>query len=661
MTLDSRFYIDDIVEEKMQCAAILRSTIRSGTVDGLQPPDIPAGYRLIRRSDIPGSTYIELADSRIPVLADTIAYRGQPIAIICGPEDHICRELVEATEVHYSRYEPIDLESSSAPVRYERDLEAGNAKATAETAFQFTEAEYRFNTTRYKTLESMGAHAIVDKDGIVVTVPTRWHYHVRDSVAKVLGRPLSDVSLTACSIEAAADGFLWRPSLLAAIAAIASVHTGTPVMLFVGPSNLGEIATGPEAKIRYKSELDVEGNHIAASIDVVGSTGAYSPFGREYIDRICIALKEAYDCEHVEIAAKLVETNTAPTEMYRGFGLSAALFAAEVHATRLAELSGADSIDWRTRHILRRRTRDKEKSVFESASKDSDFRRKHAAYETAKKRRGHAADFDLPLRGIGVARGFTFGGFLNNSETSSVHTRLDSEGTLEIATASALRDSSSRLILRRLASKALGMEETAVIFAESPKTSSTAPTLFGHNIAVSAKLLAQCVDVLNKQRFRSPLPIEVRRSSRRKSSSRWNPLTLEGNPFTAKSEIVTVVEVEVDSASLHPILKGVWCALDVGHVFDKRIAKRTVFTELAEAFELCRDYEQVWEESGQAIARGVPSIRFLNDDHPDPKPVEGLAVCSFVPAFFSAISQATSYYFDTVPLKSRLLHSYTEK
>ena len=50
-------------------------------------PDLQNGYFLITANDIPGKNGIEILDSSTPLLADDdIVYKGQPAAILTGPD-----------------------------------------------------------------------------------------------------------------------------------------------------------------------------------------------------------------------------------------------------------------------------------------------------------------------------------------------------------------------------------------------------------------------------------------------------------------------------------------------------------------------------------------------------------------------------------------------
>ena len=662
-------HLDDIVPDDLYHALLLRSSIRRGEIMGIKLPHIPADYTVVQAADIPGAATIRIEDAEIPLLARThVSYRGEPILVVVGPDYSMCDRIRSQIEVTYDRAAPARLEDVDARVAAERSLEQGDLRSTFADAFQITEGEYRFDQGGANLLEMIGAVCKIETEGVSIWSPSRWLFHVRSSVASCLGRDESEITAYLCSIDSSSDGYVWRPSLLSAIAATSASACGHSVKIVAEPSEVDASPTGPTAMVLVKSAIDRSGNLIGLDMSIVASTGAHAIFGREFLDRICIGLRDSNQCENIRIRGRLIETSETPAELYVGFGDSVSNFAMEIHFARIAELAGGDPAEWRRRHLTV--SRDHDYDLLDKTTIRSDFTRKFGAYEMQRKRRGAIDSHDLPLRGIGIARAVNCAGSLGPIK-SQLDLSLDSEGQASLST-SVQVDGIGSSPLRKIVAEVLSLDSESIRIVEQNTNSvpDSGPSIFGRDLAINAKLARQCAEELNRRRFREPLPIVATRSSRRKRQNQWNPVTLDGNPCIAQASAVMAIEVEVDPVALQLGIKGVWVTVAAGNIVDQHTARIEFTAEMARAFETVRNYEQRWEEAGWDLSAGrmdrtgsVPPVflTFLEGAGEESRPIGGLAVSLFLPAFVSAISQATGFYFDTMPLADELIHRYVDE
>lgn len=679
-------YIEEIGTDGFLQAALVRSSIRAGAFGEVRIPELPDGYSLLVAEDLPGADSIRFGGYDFPLLArDRISYRGEPIGIIVGPDLSVCMQLRDSCVVTYEREDPVDLDLAAGrliggdagdyPTVATRTLEAGNPDAALEQAFQVNEGEYTINPTMKRLVEPVGGAVSVRPDMIEVWTPSRWIYQVRTAVAAAARRETGQIVVNQCGIDARYDGFLWRPSVYAALAAAAAISIGKPVALLSCPGDIDTRLTAPGTRIVYRTGLTRDGTLSALEARFVTHAGAYPLFGSELLDRMCIGIRDSYACEDYRIVGHLVRTNDVPAECYAGFGESGAAFATEVHAARLSELAEEDPLSWRGRHpvgpSLAGHT--PRKQMLEAVSEQSDFARKFAAYEMQKKRRATIEANDLPLRGVGIASAGICGGFLGGRApvAATVRMRIDPDGSVELAASSPMPNTHAPSIHQRIAAEVLKIPVETVSRAPiiTGRVPDSGPSILGHEIATNARLVRQCAETLNRQRFREPLPLEVKRSARRKSRKQWNPETLTGDPCLAHASAAMTVEVEVDPVSLRIAIKGIWATVSIGPVVDPELARTQFLVELADAFESGRDFEQSWEEAGivrdtvdGARLASVPPVMlsFVEQDGDVVHPVEGLATSVFLPAFVTAVSQATGFYFDSVPIDNTILHTYVE-
>ena len=101
MAKDHRF-LDDITNRKMLFAHIIRSSIPKGSISSIKIPDIPKGYYSLIHKDIPGENRISVFSEEMPLLCNgNVEYEGEPILVICGPDEDKVLKLCSNTIIEY--------------------------------------------------------------------------------------------------------------------------------------------------------------------------------------------------------------------------------------------------------------------------------------------------------------------------------------------------------------------------------------------------------------------------------------------------------------------------------------------------------------------------------------------------------------------------------
>lgn len=662
--------VDDIFLSGMYHCIALRSTIASGRIVSISVPDLPETVRLIRADDIPGSPTIRVGQTEIPVLAGAqVRHVGESIALLCGPDELELQNLMSQIDVRYERTTPRNLtdDRDRQEIVYSRSVSIGNTQSAFDRAFQIVEGEYRLESDRLNPIHAVGALAIPETDGMRVMASTGWLYHMRSSVAAALGVSEDFVAGLATPSHRCGGGNIWYPSLIAAQAAVASYCTDAPVRMILNPSERSQLlARRPGCIIQHKTALSRSGKIIGMEIEIAAEDGAYPSFPRERLDRLCLAAAGYYAYRSIKIDGRLVASNLPPADTGNGMGTAESLFAMEIHATRLAELSKEDPITWRLTNILPERnstvTRVRagstpQRKLLERVLTASDFARKYSANELRKNRQdGSAAGM---LRGIGVASGYVGSGFMSEDgpDTASVSLELDSEGTLHIKSSCSVEPEVSRVLYAPAAAEILGLEAEAIEIEppHSDTVPDSGPSVMSRNVTIVRRLVENCANSIQKRRFRVPLPLEV--SRQRRTGRKWDVETFRGTPFSLLSWASCVVEIELDVVSLEIGLRGIWLSASVGSVVDTSHLRASLQSEIIDAYELCTG-------NGSAMPGGTIDggrrlhIDILPANAARTGPADGLASGTFAPAFVSAVSQATGFYFDSQPLTRSLILQY---
>ena len=685
-------FVSDMYAKDMLYVHTLRSTVAAGRIVSIDRSQIPDDVRLITAADIPGENAVRVGEDTMPVLADgLVTYYGEPVALLIGPDlDRLIR-LASKIEVGFDEVGPtIDYRSPRDEQILKTKTRAwGDYQKAAQTAARVVVGEYNTGAQAHLYSEPQGAFVEHNNNELVIYSPTQWPHHVQKTVARVTGLPVKRVRVKKGEVALTLDGKLTMPSLVAGHAALAAIITGRPIkILFSRLEDFLYTTKRAPVCVRHETSLDKDGNLLAMKVDIDVNMGAYPLFSDEILTRLCVSATGVYKCENVVVRARAIRTNLPPLGPMSGFGSASPLYAIETHTARIAEVLDTTPAEFKLRSLAPEASftvasrAKKDHSLVEVAhllEESSDFARKFAAYELArKKREGFAVSGDMLPRGIGMALSYQGSGFVGNREAGTgygVTMRLDTSGKAEIRTSAVATTPTTTTMWREVAAGILGISPDNVFLHEidTLEVPDSGPSTLSRNIAIINKLIESCANSIKKQRFRKPLPIDVRRTVQLPRSLSWDEESLSGVPYSMVSWGGAVVEVEADPVSFQSRVRGIWIALDPGRIVDRRQLLRTIETSTTVALgwassesldyadgKLSTDQYETYRVLGIGD-RPRLQIKFLpGDKNADPKGV-GELVAGCVPAAYGlALSQASGRYIDSIPATPELVHAYTE-
>jgi xanthine dehydrogenase large subunit len=190
-------------------------------------PDITVVYA----TDLGSCNYVDVMGTKVPILAsEEVSYQGQPVMAVFGPED-----------------EDVELFCKEVKISYKIEPEAdANATEVYEEPFSWSYGDTsEFFVQGAKTVKStfsVAAHestllggqrvfAALENGVMNLQLETQWPVNVRKSVANALGYPLDKVCVNAQPNEASYDQFIFSPTVLACLAAVAAEKTNSPVQI----------------------------------------------------------------------------------------------------------------------------------------------------------------------------------------------------------------------------------------------------------------------------------------------------------------------------------------------------------------------------------------------------------------------------------------------
>ncbi len=676
--------LSDLQLEGMYHASTVRSPVSKGTLLSVEAPAFPRGYSLIRGHDIAGTNSVISFASEIPVLAtERLSYKGEPVALVAGPDQIIADELATRVAVRCEEEEGVFAWEtfSSAQVVAKRVVTIGDPDTAFASAARIDGGTYKTESVEHYYSEPMGALAYFDYDKLAVFCATQWPYHVRDSIAAVLGCAKDEVVVHPTRLGVHLDGKLWYPSLVSCHAAIASTVIGKPVkILYTRQEDFLFTPKRARSSVTINSALDqndlLSGLMIHLSINV----GAHAPLAEEILSQTIMAATGIYRCPNIRIEGYAVSTNTPALGALGGMGSSHSFFAIEAHADKIAKSIGQNPVEWKLLNMVRK------DSVFlggDSVAETppcgiiasrlmagSDFNRKYASYETIRRKGKDASE--LPMRGIGLALAYQGGMFFLKGDSPNSYTlegTLDMQLRLELRTSAAVAEDVVLDRWRREAAGILNLPLDSVSFGtpSTDRVPNSGPMTMSRS-AVIEHLVGRCCRQIQKRRFRDPLPITVRCQHRMTNTLRWNAGHLSGSPFENATWGGAVVEVEIDPFTMAVKPTGVWIVVEGGSRSDTENfeslhraesgLRATVIDALGACMREYLDPSDMKPEAYFRYAQLVPAeLPRIHVDILEPRRKSVFRGFDEIPfdtvpaAFLSAVSQATGIEFSHLPVR----------
>lgn len=649
----------------------VRSPVSRGAIRSISVPHLPRGYRSVTADDIPGSARIDSIGASVPVLASgRVAYRGEPVALIVGPDRLRVAEAVSMTAVRVDE-EPASFgyeacESRRLVAAYSTD--SGSVDAALAKAARVVDGEYRMGPQDHYYPEPQGAAAGFDYDKLIVFSSTQWPFQARDAVAQALGVRKDEVVVRTTSLGSHLDGKLWYPSLLACHAAIAARLSGKNALLLLSRTDDFMYTTKrAPTLVSYRAGLDEAGKLVAMDASVMINVGAYAPFGAELVERAAKAVAGAYACPSLRVAARAVSTDLPPMGAFMGLGTGPVAFAVERLAEDLADAAGMDPYEWRAMNVARRGDQTLGPPLRKGAPLDavcdrllaiSDYPRKRSSFELIRKRRPDPSS--PPGYGIGLAFGPQRPATAlscRDAQAPSVEVTLSKDSTLTIRSSVASGSGAVTRIWKRIAATSLGLSPEAVEVA-TPSTDEvpdSGPNVFSRRIGVVTRLIGSACDGLASKRFREALPITVRKSQRARSAK-----AAPESPLDDASWGAAVVELELDPVDAAPTVRGIWLVAKAGRILSREDAAAALERDAAVALGLCvaecLDLSAGPADPGDLRRYGLWRIKdappiqveFVDDDA-EPKGIGELAYSLVPAAFANALSQALDSPWNALP------------
>jgi 2-furoyl-CoA dehydrogenase large subunit len=306
-----------------------------------------------------------------PTATDKTRFVGEPVAVVVATDRYLAEDAAELVEVEY---EPLPAvvrtdealredaprlhDEADSNVATDRTFTFGDVDAAFDRAPRTVTGTYAF--PRYSSMPMECYSVVADwqdrADGPEVTAWSNFHgpFSMAPVVAGCLGIPTSSLRLIVPADIGGSFGIKSAVYPYIALMALASKHAGRPVRWTEDRlEHLQASSSGSDRLMTFSAAVDDHGVVSALRVDLIDNVGAYlRPPEPSTLYRCFGNITGAYRIDDVEIRARAVVTNKAPTGLNRGFGGQQLYFGLERLIDDIAVELQLDPADVRRRNLL---------------------------------------------------------------------------------------------------------------------------------------------------------------------------------------------------------------------------------------------------------------------------------------------------------------------
>ncbi len=579
-------YVDDHFEEGMLFVKIVRSTRPRAKIKSIRIPQLPEGYCVVDKNDIPGENRIKMVFDDWPFFAEDITnYYGEPILAIAGPDREKVYELASAVEIEYEDIPPIytieeSEENKKPPIFGENNLfadyiyEKGNPEDAFRDADKIIEEEFRTGLQEHIYLEPQGMIAKYENGKVTVWGSMQCPYYVKNALIKAFGFPEDRIRVVQTTTGGGFGGKEEYPSQIAGIAAFCAYKTGKPVKLVYDRGEDVEFTTKRHpSRIRIRGALK-DGKVIGMEVDIALNAGAYAGLSSVVLQRAMFAATGAYRIDNVRVMGKAFATNMVPMGAFRGFGAPQAIFAIETFMNHVAKKIGKDPVKFKLDHGYKKGDTTSTGGLLRSEIRLPEIVDKvinmSGYYEKKKQKKKNGK-----LYGIGFSMFLHGCGFTGNGEEilkSVARLKKRRDNKVEILISSVEMGQGAQTTLRKVVAKALGIPLKDVIYEnpDTDKVPDSGPTVASRTAIIVGGLLYRAAREL-KEKWKDGEEIIIEKQYRHPEYIKWDQSTFKGDAYPEYSWGANVIEVEVDPITYEIDVKKAYAVFDLGTPLDRKI------------------------------------------------------------------------------------------
>jgi len=573
-------YIGDMKFTDMLYAQVVRSSIAKGKITEIKLPTLPKDYYVVDAKDIPGENVLKVVSSEQPIFSEgDIAYMGEAIMMIVGPDKEKVVELSKEVTISYTEEKPVLTIQTATEKADSYHYEKGDYKKAFEQASKVIEETFMTGYQEQAYIEPQGAIGVFENNKSTVYGSMQCPYYVKAAVMKTMGLDDDHVQIIQSTTGGAFGGKEDYPSMIGCQVAVAAKKTRHPVALIFNRRE--DMLVTPKrhpALLKYKAAINDNNEITAIKADIKINAGAYLGLSGVVLQRALINALGIYKMDNLDISGDAMVTNTVPNGAYRGFGAPQAFFAIEMLMSHVAKKIGITPLEFKKKYIAKQGDSSSTNGKFhyyvpfdemiEKAEEISNYSQKYKEY--SKPQTGRYK------KGIGISL-FSHGcGFTGSAEKDYIKSIAklvkNEDDTVEIFVSSTEMGQGLHTTFSKIVAKVLQipLEKVHINNPDTDTSPNSGPTVASRSIMIVGKLLERAAEKM-KAAWKPHEAMTIIEHYKHIDLIPWDMETFQGDAYPAYSYGINVVEVEVDTLLATAKVLGAWGVFDVGTAIDKNI------------------------------------------------------------------------------------------
>lgn len=669
LIFSDEFY-SDIFEDDMLYASVVRSPVPKGRIIKILTEELPEGYNFYGCEDLPFKKNIKISGTNIPVFCEKdIDYTGQAIGIITGPNKKNVRLLSKNIKMNIDEHFYYEEKNENSNILAQREVKYGQDYELQEED-SLVEEEWESDINFQNFTETNGAFCYIKSQNLYVFSPNLWISNLRKNLSDITGFPEENIYITRTKILSKTTDIIWLNTLICCQCALACLKLKKPIKLeFTRTEQQFFAENTSSVKIRHKTAVAKSGLIKSMDILIHVNAGAYNPFAQEIADRLAIAAIGVYKCPNIKITSNIYKSHSIPSSIDFSIIASKAFYAVENQMNKISRETGIDPLELR---ILNLKIEDrhnrskiiletgKSKEVLEAICRTGTFLRKNAAYKMEDIHRfdhDNASPYAPPLRGIGLACAYEGTAYLgSNFIKKNLNIELSYTKDQKLYIRGMPSSKNAWQIWQKTASEITGLPAENIFLntnysidsePENPQTTNASISINSVLIKKACEALARKLSKTTDEEF----PVTIKKSFSVNPRKSWDLETFSGYPFSSTSFAAMIAEIELDSASYSPQLRGIWFIADAGKILNPHAAETSLKNSIQEGLkELVEDDE---------LSVSSISIQFMQSND-EPKQLGNIAASLLPAAYASALSQAVGKTITNMPVQTDTVFKLTK-
>lgn len=298
-----------------------------------------------------------------PVLAeDRVRYVGEHVAAVAAESPEALRAGLSAVEVEYeplpaaltveaAETAPAIHGESTGNLAYAVEAVRGEWNAAVAEVEAWADGEFEIRPVQHAYMEPHAMLARYEPGQVTLWVATHTPSKIREEYERWVERGSDRLELLTPAFGGAFGAKYEHPLHLICAEFARRLRRDVGLVLSRREDFL---AARPrvDMRLRVRVGADRAGRLLVKEADVLANNGASSGHGPSVLLAAMTRMDNLYRYRAVRDSGRLVYTNTAPTECYRGFGDPEAAFAQEQLVDELARRLGLDPFEMRRRNAV---------------------------------------------------------------------------------------------------------------------------------------------------------------------------------------------------------------------------------------------------------------------------------------------------------------------